>query len=471
MNTTHQDSSIVAQCSPSGSGAIAVIRISGESALEIASAFSKLSSGRRLAEIETHTISHGYVIDPKAEDEIVDEVLFLVMKAPRTFTGENVVEINSHNNPFIIEKIISLAIEHGARIALPGEFSRRALLNQKLDLIQAEALLDVIHAQSESALKKSMQQLQGSLSQGLSSLETELFRLLSHVEACFEFLDEEQRDLDLNVSFKTLLASLRSNVARIKNSFNQNKHIREGVRVALIGSVNAGKSTLFNALVGKERAIVSGRAGTTRDTIESGIYSDGAFITFVDTAGLRLTSDSIEQEGIERSRQEAAHADIILLIFDASTPPNDLTVAIYHEIASLFPDKVVFVANKIDQADMQSAQEAEFALCTTAKTVVYKVSGKNKQGLDGLNKAISLKVKELFDACKSPYLLTKRQHAIIVELDKKLEEIENISLHALAHELIAYHLREALEFLCQLTGKNVQEKMLDTVFRDFCIGK
>jgi tRNA modification GTPase len=468
MNT-HQDHVIIAQCTPSGSGALALVRLSGQGAVAVASACAKLSSGKSLVECQTHTISHGYVIDAASNNEIVDEVLFLLMRAPRSFTGEDIVEISCHNNPFIIERIIALACRNGARVAMPGEFSRRALLNGKLDLLQAESLHDVISASSELALKKAMEQLQGSFSQCIMGIEKQLFALLAYIEACFEFLDEEQRDLDLNKSLQAQVQELSSTIGALLEHFNQQKHIKEGIRVALIGSVNAGKSTLFNALVGKDRAIVSSMAGTTRDSIEAGVYKHGVFITYVDTAGLRKTTDSIEQEGIKRSTLEAGLADLILLVFDASSVFDENMSAVYQEIARQWPDKIVWVANKIDQSlSAQAAQIAEKLVCGAQ---VCHVSGKNKTGLDSLHELIDLKLKHLLQAGNMPYMLNKRQFGVLASINEKLVLVEQILLESSAHELLAYHVREALELISQLTGKNVHEKMLDTIFHDFCIGK
>ena len=292
---------IVALCTPRGSGSLALIRLSGNNAVAIADACTRLSSGNTLQESQSHTIHHGHIVDGETK---VDEVLFFLMRSPRTFTGQDTIEISCHNNPFIIEKIMTCAIIHGARHAQAGEFSKRAFLNGKIDLIQAEALNELIHAPTERALQTSLAQLKGSLSHYLSTLETDLVTLIGLVESSFEFLEEEQRDLSINQLIQAKLHALYAKIKELKNNFNQQKHIKQGIRITLIGTVNAGKSTLFNALLNQERAIVADLEGTTRDSIEATLYKKGNFWLLIDTAGLRNTDDQIEQQGIQRSMQD-----------------------------------------------------------------------------------------------------------------------------------------------------------------------
>ena len=238
-------------------------------------------------------------------------------------------------------------------MARPGEFSKRAVLNKKINLLQAEAINDLIHAQNELALKKSMEQLHGTLSNFLLDLQADFVRLLAFVEACFEFIEEEQRDINLDQLIKAHSTEILKKLGEIKVNFNQQKQIREGVKIALLGLVNTGKSTLFNALLNQERAIVSDIEGTTRDTIESSVYNNGVFWTFIDTAGLRQTGDVIELQGIERSLSQAQSADLILLVFDATQKLSNEQKIRYKEIIDLYSEKVIFVVNKIDQSDFE----------------------------------------------------------------------------------------------------------------------
>lgn len=464
----HDQETIVALCSPRGPGAIAILRLSGKDAFSVTDAFSKLSSRASICQVPSHTINHGYVIDQATMETVIDEVMFLVMDAPRTFTGQPTVEITCHNNPFIIEKIIALAIQHGARMAQHGEFARRAFLNGKIDLVQAEAINEVIHAQTELALRTSMAQLQGSLSHFLSALEERLILLLCTVEASFEFLDEEQRDLAFDSTIKNELTHIAIDVKKALSSYNQQQQIKNGIRIALCGSVNAGKSTLFNALLGHERAIVAEIAGTTRDSIESSVYKNGTFMLFVDTAGLRQTNDVIEQRGIDRTHIEAAQADIIVLVVDVSSKQSCEQDSVCNDLIERYKDKCILVLNKIDQA--LGAHQPEINWFTSPLPQV-KLSAHTKVGIELLEKAIEEKIQTLFKTLQSPFLLNQRQHNVLTEINKKIDFIVTDGQRALHYELVAYHLKEILEILAQATGKTITERLLDSIFSTFCVGK
>lgn len=456
---------IVAQCTPQGSGAIALIRLSGDHALEITSTFSKLSSGLLLHEVSTHTIHHGHIIDSRDLSSPVDEVLFFAMKAPKTFTGQHTVEISCHNNQFIIQRIIDVAIQAGARLAGHGEFTKRAFLNGKIDLVQAEAINDVIHAQTELALQKSMAQLQGNLSSFLQSIQAEFVALLGLVEASFEFLDEEQRDFDFDRQIQDKCVQLLLLIRDILLNFNQQQQIRQGIRIALVGSVNVGKSTLFNALVRKQRAIVADVAGTTRDSIETTVYRDGNFLLFIDTAGLRSTTDVIEQQGIERSWHEAASADIVLMVLDAASNEIDIE---YKKILETYANKIIMVINKVD-AQVGNTQLQEF-IANYAGQTVY-TSAQNCLGIEELEKKIKEKIQQIFAQFQSPYLLNQRQYQLLAQIEARLDFIVKGFADGVHYELVAYQLKEMLEKTAELTGRNATEAMLDHVFSSFCVGK
>ena len=474
---TRDEEPIIALCTPRGSGAIAVIRISGSRASgsrtigsgvsKIVDKISKLSSGKKLQELSSHTIHHGHIVNPTSS-EIVDEVLFFLMNGPKTFTGQDTIEISCHNNHFIIEEIITHAISCGARLAKPGEFTKRAFLNKKVDLVQAEAIHDVITAQTELALRKSMAQLHGSFSEYISKIEQSLLEILTFAEASFEFLDEEQRDLDFDKNVKNKFVSLQKKLVIAKQNFNQQQRIKEGVRFAIIGSVNVGKSTLFNALLKKNRAIVTDIAGTTRDSIEASLYKDGNFWLLIDTAGLRQTGDVIEKEGIERSLREAEQADIILLVCDPQTIEFDQQMHLYKDIFEKYQKKVIVVLNKIDES---SDKKAERIIKDSFKDTVILVSAKNKTGIEEVEKQIQDKIQEIFKQLRSPFLLNQRQFHLVSELEIKMKAVEKESSSTVHYELVAHHVRDMLEHLSELTGKDVSEQVLDNVFSKFCIGK
>ncbi|GAG60651.1 unnamed protein product [marine sediment metagenome] len=275
------DQPIIAQCTPKGSGAIALLRLSGKTIFSLADQFCKLPNKQPISNAQSQTINYGYVVDKNGKT--IDQVLFLVMHGPKTFTGQDTIEITCHNNPFIIDAIITTAIEAGARLATEGEFTKRAVLNDKIDLVQAEAINELIHANTQQALKQSLLQLQGSLSSWIARLEKNIVNAIALSEASFEFLDEE--DMEFGRQIEKSLVKVIDKIQHIKKSFDQQQQIREGIRIALIGSVNAGKSSLFNALLGKDRAIVTSIAGTTRDVIEAGVYRNGNYWSLIDTAG------------------------------------------------------------------------------------------------------------------------------------------------------------------------------------------
>ncbi|MCK4650812.1 tRNA uridine-5-carboxymethylaminomethyl(34) synthesis GTPase MnmE [Candidatus Babeliales bacterium] len=464
---TNDQGPIVALCTSRGSGAIAVLRICGTDAIKIVDKFAKISSGKNLSECNSHTIHHGYVINSNNPKNVIDEVLFFLMRSPKTFTGQDTVEINCHNNLFIIERIIELAILSGARLAERGEFTKRAFLNKKIDLVQAESINDLINAQTEFVLKKSMSQLSGSLSYFLQEIELCITKLLALIEGSFEFFEEEQKDLDLDNLIRENIKKLCEKLDYIKSNFKQQQRIKNGIKICILGWVNSGKSTLFNALVKNDRAIVTKIEGTTRDSIEYSLYKNGNFWSFIDTAGIRDTNDFIEKKGIDRSLNQAEYADIILLIFDSSIFLNNQKIEVYKKIFEKYKDKIILVASKIDIEDKESLNNLLFI---DHKKFV-KVSGLKKIGIDILEDEIEKSIQDLFLKLKSPFLLNCRQYNLIIQMKRDIDFIVKNYKDSLEYELIAYHLKNLLETLSQLTGKNVSERVLDSVFKQFCVGK
>ncbi len=457
MLLSRDEATIIAQCTPKGSGALALLRLSGIDAVDVAGKMSTLASGKKLIDVPTHTIQYGSVVDHKGT--ALDQVLFLVMHGPKTFTGQDTIEISCHNNQFIIEAIIAAALKSGARLAQEGEFSKRAVLNKKIDLIQAEAINDLIHANNQQTLKQSLSQLNGTLSAWIHQIEKQLIKAIALSEASFEFIDEE--DMTFGTQIEKILSGIMDDIETIKESFDQQNQIRNGIRIALLGSVNAGKSSLFNALLGKDRAIVTEQAGTTRDVIEAGLYRNGTYWTLVDTAGLRQTEDKIEKEGIKRSKQEAQKADIILLIVDGSRPMATEEQTLYQELHHTHQNKTIVIRNKADLPDQAPQLGAN----------MIHASHTDPATIAEINRAIECTIERLFTTLTSPLLLNQRQFNLLLQLEQKLIEIFPLLKGTIEYELLSYHLNDAVAHIAELTGKTITEECMDAVFREFCVGK
>jgi len=464
MNKDHilidsQEQVIVAQCTPQGSGAIALLRLSGKNVFKLVDQAARLPAGKKLSDQATHTIHFGWVIDE--HDQSIDQVLFLVMKAPKTFTGQDVVEITCHNNQFLIEKIIDRMMSCGARLAGKGEFTQRAVALGKIDLIQAEAIHDLIHAQTAQSLEYSLKQLEGSLSSWVLEIETAVLEIMAFCEGSFEFLDEEMEfGSDIALKIDRLLEKIQN----LLKTFPKQQYIKEGIKIVLIGSVNAGKSSLFNCLLEKNRAIVTPIAGTTRDTIEAGVYRAGEFLTFIDTAGIRKTDDEIEQAGIDRSFQEAAGADIILLVIDRCQPISLDTLAAYEKIIKDYPDKIILVYNKMEQEPILDK------LVFDGPTIA--TSAKEHKNIDVLYQEIFKKIQKLKGSDAITCLLNKRQYDLLTKFYQDLYTVRPmLNSKRIDYELVSYKLKEALTLMSDLTGRTISEAAFDKVFDTFCVGK
>jgi tRNA modification GTPase len=454
---SHDEQTIIAQCTPKGSGAIALLRISGIRAIELASSISELPGSKKLQDMATHTIHFGYVINQQGIH--IDQVLFLLMHGPKTFTGQDTVEITCHNNPFIVADIVKSAVEAGARIAENGEFTRRAVLNNKIDLLQAEAVNELIHANTTRALKHSMSQLEGSLSSWLVDIENLLLNALALTDASFEFLDDE---ISFGSQIQEIINTLHTKIKTLINSCDKQEQIRNGIRIAILGTVNAGKSSLFNSLLAQDRAIVTDIPGTTRDTIEAGLYKDGNYLTIIDTAGIRQTNDIIENQGIERSLKEAIKADIILLVLDASRSITQEEQTFYKQCIDNHSNKIILVRNKVDSALDKNLIFGHTCIDCSCKT---------KQNIDTIKHAIATKITALFDSIDAPFLLNERHAHLLGTLDQKLVIIESMAQEPIQYELLSEHIKDALSCISELTGKTISTQAMDKIFSQFCVGK
>ncbi len=461
ITTSNDTQPIVACCTARGSGAIALIRLSGIGALMIGDRIAQLPSGMLISTVPTHTIHYGFVAD--AHGNKIDTVLFLVMQGPRTFTGQDTVEITVHNNIFLINAIIDSALTAGARLAEPGEFSKRAVLAGKMDLIQAEALHEFIQAGTMQSLKASYAQLSGNLSREVVLLEKKLLHTLSLSNASFEFIEEE--GIEFGISIRILIAEIRTDTNRLLAQIPLQKQLKEGTRIALVGSVNAGKSSLFNAILGVKRAIVTPIAGTTRDVIESHLYRHGEHHTLIDTAGIRATDDIIEQHGIERSEQEAAHADIVIVVIDSTRSMCRDEMALYNRLIAAYPQKTIIASTKID---LPAGKAHGY---TAAEIISVPVSIHRPDTIAQLMTTIDTLRATKIQAGEMTYLLNERQIRLLQELAEKLDTIEATIAIKIEYEIFSHHVQDALATLSELTGKSVLEASMDTIFKEFCIGK
>lgn len=456
------DSVLVALCSPPGRGAVSLIRVSGPKADELVDLCCKIAGKKCLSAAPSHTIHFGQILNK--DKKVVDHVLFLLMRAPKSFTGQDTVEITCHGNPIIVRQIISTLLEAGATLAGPGEFTKRAFLNKKLDLIQAEAIQELVMANSQFSLDQSMRKLGAGLSSEIEKLEKLVVNLISVLEASFEFLEEEERDIDFGGLSNARLDELADACKVLKKALENSSKTAGGIKITILGSPNAGKSTLFNALVGHARAIVSSTAGTTRDSIESQICRKEQLWSLFDTAGIRKTSKSIELEGISRALSLAAQADLILLALDPSKPTGP-QIELFEKLKKDFEPKIMPILTK---SDLLTGKSDKFD-----KKIKFEaqVSGKTGQGLEVLEAKIEERIKKLFDLDSSTYSLNERQKLIILQFLSQLEQFKEKFKSSVPAELLIIDLQAMAEGLWALSGKNLHEKVLGQIFSSFCVGK
>ena len=446
---------VAAIATPLGLGGLAIIRISGPDAIGVANRIfvpAGALSGK-LEKAPSHTVHYGWII---ADEKQIDEVLVSVFRAPRTFTREDTVEISCHGGSLVAKLILETVCRAGGRFAEPGEFTKRAFLNGRIDLTQAEAVADVIHAQTELALSAAQEQLAGKLSKRINEVRDRLMITLAHIEAHLDFPDEDIQP-DTQTELLRRIRSAATFMSEVLRGAREGKILREGVRTAIIGRPNAGKSSLLNQLVGSDRAIVSPIAGTTRDTIEESANVRGIPVVFVDTAGLRDSKDEVEQEGIRRSRQAAASADLVLHVFDASVAFEGLD----DELMTMFAGQSrVLVANKADLGICAEIAGAIAVSCTTGvglepllDEMARVIWQGNAQGSHG-EACINARHQEALS----------RSHAALLRTQAAIES-------QLSLELAAFELRAATQALGEVVGKTATDDLLDAIFSQFCLGK
>lgn len=445
-----------------GIGAIAVIRLSGADAINISN---KVFFGKDITQVESHTAHFGTIRDG---EKIVDEVLVTVFKGKKSFTGENSVEISTHGSPYIQQQVLQLLLKNGAKAAGPGEFTLRAFLNGKMDLSQAEAVADVIAANSESSHELAMSQMRGGFSNEIQKLRNELIHFASLIELELDFGEEDVEFADRD-DLKELVLKLNKALTLLINSFDYGNVIKTGVPVAIVGEPNVGKSTLLNALLNEERAIVSDIAGTTRDTIEDEIVINGISYRFIDTAGIRETTDEIEGLGIKKSFEKIDSASIILLLVDASSISKEQLKKDVNNIENRIEGKnkrLIVVANKIDKSDLAKI-EAKFV---GIKNVIF-TSAKELQNIEKIKEQLYHFVKDGV-LQNTDVIVTNARHfeALSKANESLIKVLEGLDVN-ITGDFLAMDIRQALHQLGEITGEITTDDLLDNIFSKFCIGK
>ena len=458
---------IVALASPSGAGAIAVIRLSGMEALTIAEQVFQSVSGKSLSKQKTHTIHLGHIVDT---EKVFDQVLLSIFKNPHSYTGEDVVEISCHGSTYIQQQIIQLLLRKGCRMAQAGEFTLRAFLNGKLDLSQAEAVADLISSDNEASHQIAMQQMRGGFSNEIAKLREELLNFASLIELELDFAEEDVEFAD-RTQFSELLTRIEFVLKRLIDSFAVGNVIKNGIPVAIVGEPNVGKSTLLNALLNEERAIVSEIAGTTRDTIEDELVIGGIGFRFIDTAGIRETKDVVESIGIKKTFEKIEQAQVVIYIVDSSQLSVVGLNTELEKIKNKFPLKpLIVVLNKIDKLSEAEIKKIINQLATDNRQLIT-ISAKNNLGVDDLKNQL-LSFVNTGALRNNETIITNTRH--YDSLLKALEEIQKVKFGMqsnLSSDLMAIDIKQALHYFGEITGEVTNDELLGNIFANFCIGK
>ena len=456
---------IAAIATARGEAGIGIVRVSGDLALPIAAELFRSPRGVSPTKLSTHTLTYGHVINPNASDDVIDEVLLGIMHAPKTYTGEDIVEFNCHGGIVTLTAVLDLIVKSGARVAEPGEFTKRAFLNGRLDLAQAEAVAELIAAKTDLSRKIAIEALAGKLSDIVNSLSDRLADLLAEVEASIDFPEE---DLDFMKAETQLEAgrTIQHDLTTLLDTATEGRIITEGVNVAILGKPNVGKSSLLNALVGTTRAIVTDIPGTTRDTIEETVNVNGIPLKLIDTAGIRQTDDIVEKQGVERSKAVLDRAELLLLMFDASQPLNNADLELLQIAQSA---KTILILNKVD---LPVVTPATILLGHCPKKQVVETVIPENKGLDALKSTIceELLGGELVVG-ESPIVTNARHREALRRANEGLNyAIESLE-KGMPPDLVAVDLRISLDGLGDIVGKTTTEDILDRIFSQFCVGK
>lgn len=462
MATVTEFDTIAAISTPPGEGAISIVRMSGEEAVSIAQ---KVFSGKDLTQAKSHTINYGHIVDPKTHEEI-DEVMVSLMLAPKTFTREDVVEINCHGGIVATNRILQLLLVNGARLAEPGEFTKRAFLHGRIDLTQAESVMDLIRAKTDRSMKIALNQLDGNLSHLIDSLRKDILDVLAQVEVNIDYPEYDDVEEMTTKLLKEKAIEIKQRIEQLLKTASQGKIMREGLATALVGRPNVGKSSLLNHLLHEDKAIVTDVAGTTRDVIEEYVNVSGVPLKLIDTAGIRETDDKVEKIGVERSKKAIEQSDLVLLVLNAaeSLTKEDL------ELIRLTNDKKrIIILNKTDLEEKLDRKElAEIS----ENAPVYATSILKNEGVEPLEEAISKLFFNGIENSQSTVMVTNARHIALLKkaqnsLDSVLEGISS----GMPVDLVQIDMTEAWNLLGEITGESYEDELLDQLFSQFCLGK
>ncbi len=456
---------IAAISTPYGTGGVGIIRISGPDAFNVADCIFK---GRKnIYDIKSHTVSYGKIIDP-SDGRLMDEVLLTKMDGPGTFTGEDTIEINCHGGIVVLKNVLSLVLRHGAKAAMPGEFTKRAYINGRMDLTQAEAVIDLINSKTDEGSRAAVAQLEGRLSQRIRKERRGLIELIARIEAVVEYPEHEIEDITGDIVYEGVL-KIKDELHKTLESFERGRLLREGITAAIIGKPNAGKSSLLNALTGTSRAIVTDIPGTTRDVIEEYVNIKGIPVMFLDTAGIRATVDPVEAIGVERAREAASLADLAIIVLDGQTGilPEDLNI-----LKATSAKKRIVIINKTDIADEARVQDMKKYVTDSGNSPVVVASMTDGTGMEELTDIIE----KLFIGGKislnNEVIITNVRHRQLIEdAISSLETAEAAHTGGLPLDFITIDIKESADFLGQITGESVSEDVVNEIFSRFCIGK
>ena len=447
-----------------GEGAIGIVRISGDLAISIASSIYQCGT-KKLEDQKTHTIHYGHIVDPKT-GEIYDEVMVSVLRAPKTFTREDIVEINCHGGIVAINRVLQLVLRMGARLAEPGEFTKRAFLNGRIDLSQAEAVMDLIRAKTDKSMQLAMRQLDGQLSHLIQNLRQEILNTLAQVEVNIdypEYDDVEEMTLQL---LREKTQQVLQGIRALLNTASQGKILRDGLKTAIVGRPNVGKSSLLNVLLREEKAIVTDIAGTTRDTIEEYVNVRGVPLQLIDTAGIRETDDVVEKIGVERSRKALKEADFVLLLLNQSETLQEEDIRLLETTKGM---KRIILFNKTDLPSKLSKEDiAPYA----KEEEIVTTSMLNKEGIDQLEEKIAgYFFQGQMNERDATYLSNTRHIALLEKAEQALVEVQNGIEMEMPVDLIQIDFTRAWDLLGEITGDSVQDELLTQLFSQFCLGK